>query len=324
MTAWSSRNTANKPTSPRAPREQGFKYPNWVLSPARPAPLPSDQAAALAARHHLRKLGARPRLGPYIASLWRRRDFAWVLATSDAYGKNQGSYLGQLWGVLKPMLQVAVFYLIFGVVIKGARQGITDFLSYLVIGTFLFEFIASGLNNGGRAIASKVKLVRALEFPRAVLPISVTLTELIMMWPAMVIMLVIVTAKGHTPTWSWLGLIPAIALIYLFVLGCGFFLARVVSATPDLGNLVPIVTQLARYVSGVFFSLQVLASNLGPLGQVAIYEPFALYLTLARSTLLEEIHATPLDWALGCGYSAAALVGGFIYFWLAEARYGRD
>ncbi|MDR3359942.1 MAG: ABC transporter permease [Bifidobacteriaceae bacterium] len=293
-------------------------------SPARPLPLSSEEAAALAARHGLRKLGARPRLWPYTVSLWRRRDFTWELATSDAYGKNQGSYLGQLWGVLKPLLQVAVFYVIFGIVIKAARGGIEDFLSYLVIGTFLFEFIASGLNNGGRAIASKVKLVRALEFPRAVLPISVTLTELIMMWPAMAIMLVIVLTRGHRPSWSWLALIPAVALVYMFVLGCGFFLARVVSATPDLGNLVPVVTQLARYVAGVFFSLEALASGFGPLGQIAIYEPFALYLTLARSAILSEVQASGFHWALGCAYSVAALGFGYVFFWLAEARYGRD
>ncbi|MDR2453077.1 MAG: ABC transporter permease [Bifidobacteriaceae bacterium] len=291
---------------------------------ARPRPLPSAEAAALAARHGLRKLGARPRLWPYTVSLWRRRDFTWELATSDAYGKNQGSYLGQLWGVLKPLLQVAVFYVIFGLVITGARQGIADFLSYLVIGTFLFEFMASGLNNGGRAIASKVKLVRALEFPRAVLPISVTLTELIMMWPAMLIMLVIVLVKGHMPTWSWLLLAPAIALVYMFVLGVGFFLARVVSATPDLGNLVPILTQMARYCAGVFFSLEALAAGFGALGQVAIYEPFALYLTLSRSAILPEVQAGPFHWALGAGYSVAALLLGYVYFWLAEARYGRD
>jgi teichoic acid transport system permease protein len=286
--------------------------------------LSSADAAALASRYGLRKLGARPRLGAYTVSIWRRRDFAWELARSDAYGKNQGSYLGQLWGVLKPLLQVGVFYIVFGIVIAGASRGVKDFLSYLVIGTFLFEFMASGLNNGGRAIASKVKLVRALEFPRAVLPISVTLTEMIMMWPALLIMLVIVLAKGHRPSWSWLGLIPAVLLIYLFVLGCGFFLARVVSATPDLGNLVPILTQLARYVAGVFFSLEVLAAGFGVLGQVAIYEPFALYLRLARSAILAEVSAAPWEWGLGIAYSVVALVSGYVFFWLAEARYGRD
>jgi teichoic acid transport system permease protein len=226
--------------------------------------------------------------------------------------------------VLKPLLQVAVFYIVFGLIITGARQGISDFLSYLVIGTFLFEFVASGLNNGGRAIASKVKLVRALEFPRAVLPISVTLTEMIMMWPAMAIMLVIVMSQGHMPALSWLKLIPAIVLIYLFVLGCGFFLARVVSATPDLGNLVPIITQLARYVAGVFFSVETLAARFGTMGAIAIYEPFAIYLRLARSAILPEVHAGPLEWGLGAAYSVLALVAGYIFFWFAEARYGRD
>jgi teichoic acid transport system permease protein len=295
-----------------------------VDSPSRPQALTSADAAALASRHGLRKLGARPRLGQYSASIWRRRDFTWELARSDAYGKNQGSYLGQLWGVLKPLLQVGVFYVVFGIIITEASRGVEDFLSYLVIGTFLFEFIASGLNNGGRAIASKVKLVRALEFPRAVLPISVTLTEMIMMWPALAIMVVIVLVKGHTPTWSWLTLIPAVALVYLFVLGCGFFLARVVSATPDLGNLVPILTQLARYVAGVFFPLELLAAGFGLLGQIAIYEPFAVYLRLARSAILAEVTASPLDWWLGVGYALTAAAAGYVFFWRAEARYGRD
>ncbi|MCL2802856.1 MAG: ABC transporter permease [Micrococcales bacterium] len=293
--------------------------------PTRPTALSQAEAKALAERYNLRKLGARPALGTYLRQLWQRRDFTWALATSDAVGKNQGSYLGQLWGVLKPLLQVAVFYVVFGVLMpKATRTGIEDFLSYLVIGTFLFEFVASGLNNGGRAIASKTKLVRALEFPRAVLPISVTITELIMMWPAMAIMVVIVLIRGVTPSWSWFALIPAIALTYIFVQGCGFFLARVVSATPDLRNLVPIITQLLRFVSGVFFSIEGLAASFGLWGQIAILQPFALYLRLARSAMMPSVSATAGEWLLGLAYAVVALVGGFIYFWLAEARYGRD
>jgi teichoic acid transport system permease protein len=295
-----------------------------VQSPSRPTPLASADAAALAAHHGLRKLGARPRLGGYTASLWRRRAFTWELATSDAYGKNQGSYLGQLWALLKPLLQVGVFYLIFGVIIAAARQGVDDFLSYLVVGVFTFEFISSGLSSAGRSISSKLKLVRALEFPRAVLPISVTLTELIMIWPAMAVMVVIVLFRGQTPNWGWLTLIPAMFLVYTFVLGCGFFLARVVSATPDFANLIPVATQLIRYMAGVFFSLETLAAGRGIWGEIAIHEPFALYLTLARSAMLEEITVTSLHWTLGIVYAMVALIPGYIYFWLAEARYGRD
>jgi len=279
----------------------------------------------LAERHGLRKLGVRPALGTYLRQLWHRRDFTWALATSDAYGKNQGSYLGQLWGVLKPLLQVAVFWVVFGWLMPASiRVGIEDFVAFLVIGTFLFEFINSGFNNGGRAIASKIKLVRALEFPRAVLPISVTITELIMMWPAMAVMVVIVLARGHRPTWGWLALIPAIGLTYLFVLGWGFILARVVSATPDLGNLVPIVMGLARFMAGVFFSIEAMAAGRGFLGQLALMEPFALYLRLARSAMLAEVNASAADWAWGVGYAVVFATVGFVYFWLAEARYGRD
>jgi teichoic acid transport system permease protein len=294
------------------------------VTDAFPTPTSSKQAAALAARYGLRKMGARPPLSTYVRDLVRRRHFTWMLASSDAYGRNQGSYLGQLWGVINPLLQVGVFYLVFGIFMPaGARAGIDDFLSYLVIGTFLFNFIASGLNNGGHTITRKIALVRALEFPRAVLPISVTLTELIVMWPALIVMVGIVMIKGHMPAWSWLQLVPAIVLTYLFVLGCTFVLARVCSATPDLANLVPITTQLLRYVAGIFFSLQTLAANYGLLGKIAILEPFALYPKLARSALIGEA-ASAGQWALGAVYAVVALVAGFVYFWAAEARYGRD
>ncbi|MDR0504451.1 MAG: hypothetical protein LBG70_01395, partial [Bifidobacteriaceae bacterium] len=148
-------------------------------------PLSAQQAAELATQHGLRRLGARPRLDDYIKALWRRRHFISTLATSDAMGRNQGSYLGQLWAVLNPLLQFAVFFVVFGLGLRGMRDGTGDFIAYLIIGTFLFGFMSSGLTSGSKAISGRLGLVRALDFPRAVLPISILLTELIMIWPAL-------------------------------------------------------------------------------------------------------------------------------------------
>jgi teichoic acid transport system permease protein len=285
--------------------------------------LSHEQAAALAARHKLRRLGARPPLVAYVKALIRRRHFIWYLASSDAMGRNQGSYLGQVWAVLNPLLQFAVLWLVFGIILK-TREGTGDFISFLAVGTFLFGFMSSGVVGGSKSISGRLTLVRALEFPRAVLPTAVTLTEMIMEWPAVVVMMIILVIRGNPITWRWLGLIPVLMLMYAFTLGMAFVLARIVSVTPDYANLVPIAMTLMRFVSGVFYSISTFTAQMPLLSVVLSYQPFALYLSLARGCVQEGFTAGWVDWGMGIFWAGAALFLGLVYFWRAEARYGRD
>jgi teichoic acid transport system permease protein len=287
--------------------------------------LTHSEAAALAARHKLRRLGARPRLASYVKALVRRRHFIWYLASSGAMGRNQGSYLGQIWAVLNPLLMFAVLWLVFGQMLETTR-GTDDFISFLAVGTFMFGFMAAGVTAGSKAISSRLSLVRALEFPRAVLPTAVTLTEMILKWPAMVVMLIILLIRGNPVTWTWLGLIPVTVLMYGFTLGMAFILARLVSITPDYGNLVPIAVTLLRFVSGVFYSISAFTQDMPILNVLMSYQPFALYLSLTRGCLQEEYAGTLRWWDWGMGIFWAFAIGfvGLVYFWRAEARYGRD
>jgi teichoic acid transport system permease protein len=293
------------------------------MSAHRYSGLNHEQAAALAARHKLRRLGARPRFAPYIKALIRRRHFIWYLASSDALRRNQGSYLGQVWAIMNPLLHFAVLWFVFGQLLK-TREGTGDFISFLAVGTFLFGFMASGVVGGSKSISSRLPLVRALEFPRAVLPTSVTLTEMIMEWPAIVVMIIILLIRGNHLSWTWLGLIPVLVLMYGFTLGMAFILARVVSITPDYGNLVPIVMTLLRFVSGVFYSIAAFAGEFPLISTIMSYQPFALYLSLARGCVQNGFTSTWLDWGLGVMWAVVFGIIGLVYFWRAEARYGRD
>jgi teichoic acid transport system permease protein len=129
------------------------------------------------------------------------------------------------------------------------------------------------------------------------------------------------------------------ALMYMFTLGCAMILARMCSAAPDLTNLVPIGTNLLRFTSGVFYSISMMADRVSVdypwLGWFLHYQPFALYLKLARAGLmtppakadaatLATLTVSGAEWAWAIGWAVFFLVFGFIYFWFAEARYGRE
>jgi teichoic acid transport system permease protein len=290
--------------------------------PAPDVPDSELDAPALAARHGLHRIGARPPLGQYLGDIWQRRHFLWTLASGRAYTRNTDNYLGQVWSVLNPLLLAGTYFLVFGVLL-GTDKGVVNYVPFLTIGIFIFSHISSAITAGSTAITGNLSVVRALHFPRALLPLSVAVAELITLLPALAVMVLIVLLSGEPVRWSWLLLVPAIAVITVFNTGCALLAARVVATARDLRNLIPVGTRLLRYFSGVFYSIEHYASE-GIAGLILQYQPVAIYLQLVRSCLLEETPVDPSLWWWGVGWAVVFLVMGFVLFWQAEERYGRD
>jgi teichoic acid transport system permease protein len=281
-------------------------------------------AADIAARYGLRRVGTRPPLGEYLRLLWSRRHFIGVLATSKAYAQNQNNYLGQFWAVLNPILTAAAYLFVFGVLLETTR-GVENYVAFLVIGVFMYRFTATSITAGAKSVAGNLSLVRSLHFPRAVLPTAAVLTELVSLLPVLLVMCVIVLITGEPISWSWLLLPAVVALQWLFNTGCAYIVTRLVASVRDLLNLLPFVLRILLYLSGVFFDIEAYAGDT-PLGYVLEYQPVAVYLTLTRSCLLTEQsnQVDPVLWAVGAGWAMLFAIGGFLFFWQAEERYGRD
>ncbi|OAB88389.1 phosphate ABC transporter permease [Janibacter melonis] len=287
--------------------------------------LSPSQAQALAERYGLTRLGTRPPLGRYVRDLWRRRSFLWTLSSAQSYARNHDNRLGQLWQLLNPALLIGSYFLIFGVLL-GTTGSVSNRVGFLSIGVILFAYTSSVITRGAKSITSNLGLVRGLRFPRAVLPLSVTLTELIAATPAFGLLLVVMLVTGETPSLRWLLLPVAILLQTGILAGLAFIGARVVNASKDLGQLIPVVVRLLRYTSGVFFPVAQYAERLpGIWGDVLVYQPFALPLEAARQSLMSS-QDHPFDlttwWALAA-WSIALLAIGLVIFWRDEAKYGR-
>lgn len=281
-----------------------------------------SELARLAARHGLTKVGSRPSLGQYIKTLWSRRSFLWVMASSRSYSRNQNNFLGQLWTVLSPLTLAGVYFLVFGVILN-TRGGTDNYVGFLTIGIFIFTSISAAITAGSTAITSNISVVRALDFPRVVLPLSVALSEMLTLLPAIGVMIVIVLLSGEPITWAWLLLPVALVMILLFSAGCSMLAARIVVGARDLRNLIPVAIRLLRYVSGVFFSIQHYVGAFS-WGMLLEYQPVAVYLTLVRSTMLHEVDVIPSVWIAGAAWAIVFFAVGFVVFWSAEEKYGRD
>ncbi|GAA2535601.1 ABC transporter permease [Streptomyces levis] len=300
-----------------------------VLHAPPQAPVPADvDLAALAARHGLSVSGARPSLPAYVRQLWARRHFITAFATAKLTAQYSQAKLGQLWQVMTPLLNAAVYYFIFGVLL-GTKHGVPDYVPFLVTGVFVWTFTQSSIMAGTRAISGNLGLVRALHFPRAALPLSFCLQQLQQLLFSMAALVVILLCFGVPVGVSWLLAVPALVLQFTFNAGVSMVMARMGAKTPDIAQLMPFVLRTWMYVSGVMWSIDQLADKDSlPRAVTLLLEtnPAAIYIDLMRFALIDSFHAGRLPahvWAIATGWALLAGVGGFIYFWKAEETYGR-
>jgi teichoic acid transport system permease protein len=324
-------------------RETLLKDPGGLLTKPPPVvPSPQQQMerpevmegspAELAARYNLRRVGVRPTLGAYLGEIWRRRDFVRVLSSAAAYAANSNLHLGQLWTVLRPMLDAAVYVLVFGILL-GTSRGLDNFVGFIVIGTFFYRCFSESLTSGARSLVTNMNLVRSLPFPRALLPVSNVMSQFVSLVPALGVMVGFILISPLVPptyapvviSWKWLMMPVAVVLLAIFSVGAGLIAARVAAFFPDVLNTLPFLLRLLMYASGVIFSISHFVHN-PVLQRIMELQPVAVYLNLARQSLLVE-PSIPWDWTLwliGLGWSVLFLVAGAVFFWSAEARYGRE
>ncbi len=290
------------------------------------AALSPQEAEALAARHGLKQVGTRPGLPAYVADVWRHRHLMWELAKGNFVASHQDNYLGLLWAVINPLMLGVSYYLIFGILI-GTRGGIENFVVFLTAGLFTYIPIASAITTGGRALLSRMGMMRSLRFPRVLLPVTVVLSEFLSAVPAFLTLLLIAVAVGEPVTPSWLLFPVALLIVLVFSLGVAMLVARVIHAVRDASNILPLVVRLLRYVSGVFFSVSYSMSRFenAPawVGHLLEYQPVAVMLTMVRETLMREFPVDLTTWLVAGGWALAFFLVGFVVFWRGEASYGR-
>jgi teichoic acid transport system permease protein len=290
-------------------------------------PHPALAPAQLATRYGLRAAGERPGLMEYIRSLWAYRHFITAFANARNVATLTTARLGQLWHVLTPLTNAAVYYLIFGVILDTSR-GIDNFVAYLCAGIFIFGYTSAVASAGTSAISGNLNLIRALQFPRASLPLSVTITQLQQLLASMVVLMAIVLVTGEPPSLAWLALVPLLALQTVFSAGLAMLLARLGSKIVDMRQVIPFVLRTWLYGSGVFYSLTSATENLPSWASTVLHlNPMLVFIELAREALLVDTPPTnmsvPQMWLVAVGWAVVTGVGGFLYFWRGEKEYGR-
>ncbi|MEY4061183.1 MAG: hypothetical protein RLZZ258_1426 [Actinomycetota bacterium] len=278
--------------------------------------------SAYAEAHGLKRMGARPPFSEYLRDAWVRRDFAVTLSAYSNEAANSHNRLGRWWTVLLPTIQAGTYGLIFGLILQGNRPD--NFLPFLFTGVFLFAFFSASFSSGASALTGNVGLVKSLSFPRILLPISSVLSQFFNFLPQLGVLALLLIGIQQTISWSWLALIPIMILMVIFASGLAMIAARLTVQVRDLSQLIPFVTRIAFYISGIFFSIDTVLSGIPVLHAIMQWNPIYDFVELARGAVVVGHEMTPHLWIATSVWAFGLFIFGTIFFWRAEERYGRD
>jgi teichoic acid transport system permease protein len=129
---------------------------------------------------------------------------------------------------------------------------------------------------------------------------------------------------GEQISWSWLLVVPVILLLVFLNAGIAMIFARVASVLQDITNFIPFMIRILFYSSGIFFELDRILGNYPELLSVAQLNPVYVILKLARGVLLSDGQIPPDLWIRASIWSLGTFAVGVVFFWRAEATYGKS
>jgi teichoic acid transport system permease protein len=256
----------------------------------------------------------------YLSELWARRSYIWYASASELRGRQTQQRLGNFWHLLNPLLSIATYYLVFGLLLKIDR-GVDNFILFLTIGIFMFQYTQMATLNGAKSVISNRPLIRAVRFPRALLPITSTVTETLAAVSSLVVIYITALLTGEDFRWQWV-LLPTLgALQFVFNTGLSFVFARATTHIRDLTQLLPFAFRLLLYGSGIIWSVDEYAD--GDYAWLFTINPVYALVSLGRWCVMGGTAVTGELISVTI-WASVLLTFGLLWFRAGEQRFSND
>jgi lipopolysaccharide transport system permease protein len=189
----------------------------------------------------------------YWRDLWRFRELFYFLAWRDILVRYKQTAVGVLWALIRPLLTMAVFTIVFGKFARLPSDGVP--YPILVAAAMLpWHFFASALAEASNSLVGNANMVSKIYFPRMIVPTSVVIVSFVDFLISTVILVALMLWYGFSPDWRLITLPLFITMASAAAIGPGLWLAALNVKYRDFRYIIPFILQLGLYVSPVGFS----------------------------------------------------------------------
>ena len=183
-------------------------------------------------------------------NLYNYRELLKSNVKKEIRGKYKGSFLGVLWSFVNPLLQVAVYAIVFPYIMRVQTD---NYLIYLIIGIIPWSFFTTVINQGMITVRMNAGIIKKVYFPREILPISVALSGLVNFLISCIIILLFCIFGGVGLSWHLIFL-PIIAIIqFILTLGIVFALSAINIYIKDTEYLIAFVINMLFYATPILY-----------------------------------------------------------------------
>lgn len=228
------------------------------------------------------------------------------LTKTDFKLRYQGSVLGYLWALLRPLLMFAIVYVVFAKLLRLGND-IPHYAVYLLCGTSMWAFFTECTSQGIQAIVNRGDLLRKVSFPKYIVVVSATLTAVINMLINLGVIMVFALVNGVTPSWHWLLVFPALFELYLLSLGIAFLLGSINVKYRDITSIWDVLIQALFYAVPIIYPISMIAENSPLAAKVILIDPIAQAIQDIRFNLITDQTVTVWNY-IGMPYGLIPLL----------------
>ncbi len=189
----------------------------------------------------------------YWKDLWNYRELFYFFAWRDILVRYKQTVIGIIWALLRPLLTMIVFTIVFGKIAKLPSEGVP--YPILVFAALLpWQFFANAFSESSNSLIINTNLISKVYFPRLVLPASSVIVSFVDFMVSGVILFGLMTWYDFWPTWRVLCLPLFILIAFAASMGAGLWISALNVKYRDFRYIVPFIVQFGLFVSPVGFS----------------------------------------------------------------------
>jgi lipopolysaccharide transport system permease protein len=198
--------------------------------------------------------------GQYWKDIWHYRELFYFLAWRDILVRYKQTVIGIAWSLIRPLLTMVVFTIIFGKLAKLPSGGVP--YPILVFAAMLpWQFFSNSLSESSNSLIANSNLLSKIYFPRIIMPTSSVIVSLVDFLISSVILALLMIWYKFIPDWRIVTL-PFFLMLALFAsLGFGLWIAALNVKYRDFRYIVPFIVQFGLYISPVGFSSSIVPGN---------------------------------------------------------------
>ncbi|MBK6445845.1 MAG: ABC transporter permease [Bacteroidetes bacterium] len=197
----------------------------------------------------------------YWKDLWRFKGLFYYLAWRDILVRYKQTAIGVLWSVLRPLLTIVVFTLVFNKLGNFPSETGVPYAIMVCVGMLPWQFFSSAFSESANSLVANSNLLTKVYFPRLIVPASTVIVCLIDFLISFVILIGLYVFYSYVPDWRILLFPFFLLLATITAMGFGLFIAALNVKYRDFRYVIPFIVQFGLYISPVGFSSNVVYAN---------------------------------------------------------------